>query len=539
MADNAADTRYYAIDIARFQRGDDHGFLNPFWDFGHLLWRPLGWLLLHWFRGLTPYTSAGEETFAATALLGGVSLLSGMVCAVLFYAITSRLLKAPWKALLAVAGFISFSPFLDYAHAGTSYITGLMWLLASLWAALRATDSESSSQTFGFLSGAFFALSMLFWFPYFVVFPGVLAAAMLWKGASGAIPAQRRLRLASIIVASTVAVVGIAYLAAISQLGIWSVAELKTWIASSSHGWSQSKQIVRLATGLPRGFFHTGDDGLFLKRFVLKDPYAPVSLGGLVGHLWKLILFYVLALPLTWCLSRAASGRRVFWICAAATIPMLAFAIFVFEPGSQERFLPLYPFVCLGVALLLSEPGKRMFAPAIAGAFLAAAFAINVSAYWKPAVEARIAPEVARVESLQGRVSKNSMVAMVTLGDSAYQFTNQFPLHAVNRRGALPVYDVVEIANVRVTTWKQDFAKHALETMQRSETVWVSSRLLAERPDPAWNWNEGDDPRISWKDLPPFFRSLSYSEPVGGADGFLKLTPSEDNIRKLEAAAKT
>jgi hypothetical protein len=259
----------------------------------------------------------------------------------------------------------------------------------------------------------------------------------------------------------------------------------------------------------------------------------------LIGHLWKLILFYIFAISLTWCLWRASSGRRIFWICAAAALPMLAFSVFVFEPGSQERFLPLYPFVCLAVALLLSQAPARTFAPALAAAFLAVALIVNVHAYWTPAVEARIAPEVARVESLQGRVSAHAMVAMVTMGDRIYQFTTQYPLHPVNRRGALPIYDVVMIANVRVATWKQDFATRALDTMRRSESVWVSNRLLAERPDPDWNWNEGDDPRISWKELPVFFRSLSYSESVGGGDGFLKLTPSADNIKKLESISQS
>ena len=35
-----ADTREYATHILEYQ----HGVANKLWDFGHLFWRPLGWL---------------------------------------------------------------------------------------------------------------------------------------------------------------------------------------------------------------------------------------------------------------------------------------------------------------------------------------------------------------------------------------------------------------------------------------------------------------------------------------------------------------
>jgi hypothetical protein len=45
---------------------------------------------------------------------------------------------------------------------------------------------------------------------------------------------------------------------------------------------------------------------------------------------------------------------------------------------------------------------------------------------------------------------------------------------------------------------------------------------------------EGDDKRISWADIPAFFRKLDLLPPVGGADGFAEVAPSEQN-RKLFA----
>ena len=50
---------------------------------------------------------------------------------------------------------------------------------------------------------------------------------------------------------------------------------------------------------MPRAFFNLGNDGMILKRFVFKDPYAPVSVLDLVRlSLWKLCLVYAALLAL-------------------------------------------------------------------------------------------------------------------------------------------------------------------------------------------------------------------------------------------------
>jgi hypothetical protein len=75
-----------------------------------------------------------------------------------------------------------------------------------------------------------------------------------------------------------------------------------------------------------------------------------------------------------------------------------------------------------------------------------------------------------------------------------------------------------------------------LDKMGQGQSVWISKRFLAEQPEPAWNWTEGDDKRIAWKDLFPFFRSLSFSAETGGPDGFLKLDDSQRNKDVLTAS---
>lgn len=291
---------------------------------------------------------------------------------------------------------------------------------------------------------------------------------------------------------------------------------------------------MRLVTGLPRSFVYIGNGGLLLKRYFLHDPYAHSDFAYLAKHyLWKLAVFYICTIALILSLFLFRAARGIVWIFFAGVAPVLAFAVFVFEPGSAERYLPLYPFVCLAVAYVLSQASKSGFG-LVMFAFIVLTLATNVPALWKTEVQRRNASAKARVELLHGRVIHVDLVALVTLNDNVYQFTSQYPFDAINRRGQLPVFDIIEVSNLRVLRWKQRFAQRALEVRNQSGAVWISTRVLAERPAPDWEWAEGDDPRIRWRDIPAFFRQFSYSESVGGADGFLKLAFSSDNLNKLE-----
>ncbi|HEY6391202.1 MAG TPA: glycosyltransferase family 39 protein [Bryobacteraceae bacterium] len=534
-ARHIADTTVYVHDILLFDKGSFEHYPNPIWEFGHLYWRPIGWVLFKWFGGLTPFAASGLEKLVATTVLFSFTMLCGFVCALLFYSMASALLGHRWKALLVTAGMLGCYSFLNYVQSGAPYIPGLMGLLGALWAVIRAVDSGKFSWQYGLLSGALFAFSVLMWLPYIVVLPGILAAAIFW-GKPGAAPMQRRVRLASWVFFSAAGLTALGYLAVILQLKFLSFAEMQAWMLASSHGWSQNKRLLRMVSGLPRSFLYNGEGGMALKRYLLKDPYAPVTLGDLIRqHLWAPMIFYTFALCLIGVLWRSLDGRRVLWICLAATIPALAFAAFVFESGSLERYLPLYPFICLAIAHGLSQLPTKTAAPVVILAFVLLAIAVNGSSLSKSRIDAEIAPSVARLESLRGKVTSEGLVVLTAIPDSLYWLLTIYPFHPANRGETIVPYDVIQTANERIVRWQPDFAKRALDTLSRSQSVWVSKRLLADRPEPAWGWTEGDDPHISWKKLPAFFRQFSYSESVGGADGFLKLEP--ENKTKLEAVA--
>jgi hypothetical protein len=45
-SDYLGDTMWYAGDIVNFDKGAFAGHPNPLWEFGHLLWRPAGWVCI-------------------------------------------------------------------------------------------------------------------------------------------------------------------------------------------------------------------------------------------------------------------------------------------------------------------------------------------------------------------------------------------------------------------------------------------------------------------------------------------------------------
>src|SRR5690349_12352591 len=92
-------TRYYYFgdtyvdNILAFYRGSYVPPQNPLWEFGHLLWRPLGWLLFRIFgRGLTEHYG-GNARLAASLPLIVISALSGFITVLLVRSLATRFVK--------------------------------------------------------------------------------------------------------------------------------------------------------------------------------------------------------------------------------------------------------------------------------------------------------------------------------------------------------------------------------------------------------------------------------------------------------------
>jgi hypothetical protein len=128
-----------------------------------------------------------------------------------------------------------------------------------------------------------------------------------------------------------------------------------------------------------------------------------------------------------------------------------------------------------------------------------------------------------------------SRVATTHLQDELNSFTRDFLFNPINRNGNLRYSPVIAMNATDGDRWRSNFASVVNEVWSRGGDMWVSKRLITERPRPEWAWVEGDDPRISWNDLYKFFSQFEFNQSAGGEDGFLLLEPTERNSHILKS----
>jgi hypothetical protein len=527
-----ADTNVYAEAILHHQRGGgtiDYKLLtsNPFWDFGHLLWRPFGWLCFVIARPLTRMFEAHSERGQVIVTLIGINFVAALACLCFFSLLARRTVGNIWPAALATLGLLSSDAFLNYAHSGTAYVPGLACLVAGVCVSL-GRDSQAASLGATLVSALMFALSVLFWFPYVFVLPAAMAARLLIDGTG------RQHWRAAVQTAVACAVIGTAvYTSSIAALGISHFADLKGWILASGHGQIQAgglRAVARLAFSVPRSFVNMDQDGMWLKRYLVHDPYAPVTVATLFRlSLWKLVLFYVSAAVICMELLRSKQGRMLFLLLLFAAVPVFVFALFVFEAGSIERYLPLYPFIFLALAFVLGAEQTRFAAKVLLVLALMIMTAINVNSMRNGTLESRKAGVLARISDLIPLLDQNSLVLAVNEQDDVAEFRLNSPLDPINLRANWQLYDMLEINTARLLTWREDFATRTLATWQRGGEIWLPERVFRSQPRPEWNWVEGDDKRVKWTDLPSFFSQFEVGSAIGGEDGFVLLKASSKN----------
>ena len=120
---------------------------------------------------------------------------------------------------------------------------------------------------------------------------------------------------------------------------------------------------------------------------------------------------------------------------------------------------------------------------------------------------------------------------MLTLLDSTFAMgSDMFNLEA---RPAVAVADLATAGFGDTARWRSRFAAGAMRTWAAKGTVWVTTRVLASRPEPAWNWVEGDDRRVSWQAIHDFYGQFEWGTRLGTGDGFIELRDTPQNRRIL------
>ena len=522
------DTEYYVSQIVPYLGQAPTGNGNLLWEFGHLLWRPLGWVLTTVLSPLLSSVTDWTPYMQASFVLISIGVLSGIVTVALWYLLIADLAGSDTMASLVALGFAFSHGFLLYAHSGCAYIPGLAAITGSLYALRNGRIVWGA---------VLYALGTLLWFPFILAGAALLIAAAYrgdWRAAVASswkdLDLRRALRFSAVAAVCIVMIYG----AALAARDISSVSEAKAWAADSQHGWVQSIRFIRIGTGLPRSFLFLGRDGVLYRRFLFHDPYAPVSMADLVrASLWKIAVFDVFAFCLLYeLLRRPRAANWVSAMLALAAVPVLIFAVFLFEPGSPERYLPALPFLLMAVAWVLRDlrTARRITQWVIVG-FLVCVALNNGYSFFRPLVSREDQVSSLRVEGFRSHLTNSSVVVVLTIQDPLDEVVNRSPFGSINRPFPLPIFDAVE--GFKASTWRARLAERFQLALTEGGQVWVSKRLWSPRPLPEWYWVEGEDPQMHWADVPRFARQLETDADSGGDDGFRRLAQNQSNRQFL------
>jgi len=376
----------------------------------------------------------------------------------------------------------------------------------------------------GLLSG----VAALFWVPFLISLPAVLAAGPILGPAREKKPFD--LRFAAVLCGTAGVVLAAFYAIAITAAHISGWAGLLAWIGRQAM-YSRNRTLLRMVTGMERGFYDLGSDAVWFKWFVFRDPYARVGVLDLLrAALAKLTMFYVAVACLVVVLWRSPMGRKLLLLTAIAALPHIALAL-TYDSGSAERYLPALPAVAMafGYAAGGAEIGRK------ARILIVVLFCLHIPANLMSGWAAgRKGGEDARRIAQLTALPPASRLYVVSLSDSLYGAQNAFSFHPASPR-LLAEVEVIVPASLRSRFWRADFSCSVLALWDRRREVWISKRVLAGQPIRSWLWVEGDDPYVTWQAVHRFLVPFGRADDRGGEDGFFLIPDTPGNRRLLLA----
>jgi len=549
------DTLFYGAMVANVVGGQSYQLWEAsgnysLWDFGHLLWRPLGIVTFPLLSPLARLSVGSDLNPGANFVLVALNWLSGLLSVVLMHAVLRRVCDTRWIVHLVTVAFIFAQAFLNYTQTGCSYVPGLALLLLGLFLLVRDGERVERPLRTALLAGLALAGSVGLWVPYLWAVPAVVVAPLLlygwknqrgwksqkgWKSQSGwknwkDWESRKEWRLSLYASLAFGLFTGVLFIAVAVGIGIYSVGDFREWVQSSSHNITV-RGLPQVVFGFARSFISMGSDNVSFKRYLLHDPYSPVSLVDLFRlSLWKLALFYFFLAAIFINLLRSSFGCRLALLLLVSGVPVIGFAL-AWNGSVMERYLPWFPFLFPALAYSLSDRRAFRLGKAITLAFLLALIVTNFAAMRRTALERREEASAGRVRELQPLIKPQGIVLVGK--DELENFVRDFPFNPVNYHNDLRVYSFLPLGMPELTEWRQDVARRTFKAWREGGDVFVSRRMFASRPRSEWEWVEGADPRVRWADVYEFFSQLETGQALGGEDGFVPLPRTPKNEQYL------
>ena len=491
------------------------------WDSGHLLWRPLGAFAAQIAQLVGSLSRFELHTNVVVSLIA-LNLIAGSVAVCALIGWLRRLCDNAWIVGGVTLALIFSQGFLNYTQTGSSYGAGLALLLLGLYLLSRASIVDERAAWPALLAGVSLAAAICVWLPYVLVIPAALASPVLIFGRDA-----RRVRVMLQAGAACAALTLAAYLGVAWHLGITSIGEFIGWLRSASRGGTTGGWF-RMGLGFARSFVNIDQDGVMFKRFILHDPYNPVSLWELVRlSAYKIALFYLCLAALAATLLRSKDGRWMAALVALTAIPALALAV-IWQGGDVERYLALYPILCGAFAYALARSRSRSILTVLAALFLIVEMLTNSQAMATSTLSGVQMQAIARAQPVVRAMRPHSLLIALNQRDGVWYFNHSFPLHPLNRRYGEFTYSLSGRAG-----WQKKLAARIGPVWAAGGDIWLSRRMLSERPQPEWAWVESDTQAVQWQELRGFFSQFDQRQTLGGEDGFVLLAPTAYNKRLL------
>ncbi len=512
------DSAFYTMDVLHVFSGATPP--EQLWEFGHLVWRPLIYSLTPLFLSVVPDGVASTNAMKVYIGSEAISALCGIACIVLMASLLYEVCRKATGIAFTLALFILGDAFLSYSYSATPYIPALLCMILALWLPLHLKTSAARIVAATFSLGLMAAL----WLPFVLTVPAIAISPLSLRRGG-----KRWREPLLVVVALGVALLLLFGLG--SRLGgCTNAADTLKWVQSSSHDWQQNRRLIRAVSGCARLLIDFGPSAVLLKRFTFKDPFNPVTIGDLaIQLLWRIVMFWTLIGSTVVACLRKPEAKPLLISFTLVAAPLVFFAIFVFEPSSPERFLPLLPSFLLLTVLLWNLEGKMAAcARYVTILFVCLLPLINAPSFVK-AFNTTARAAARRLQEFADQAAPGDLIVSLTLNDPISHnnplLANYFPL--------------VAIGNASSGRWREQFATQVLLRWLHGNNVWIQKEMLLDRPPFALMWIEGDDPKVRWADIPRFLRSLQYDRDIGEHDGFLRITHSPTNQARFTAELRT
>ncbi len=502
-------------------------------EFGHLIWRPMAAAGAALCSLVLGRLSGIEPKLVPLVVMIALNAIFTLLAVLLVYRITRSLSGSVTISTAVAFLFLTANSVLTYLPSGYPYLPGAAMQLFAVSLIVAPPAKIRSLRLRALLLGIALSVSVCLWAPFAVSVPGIIALSFLWRGREVAPLERARLALQTSV--WVMLATGFTFGAAILLNHFQSLAEVAQWIRNSSHEWAQTHRLLRLATGLPRSLVTVQEESLLLKRLYFHDPYASVSWSRILTSVaWKPPVFALAIGALAWRLSRTMAGRRLLLANLCGWIPLVVFSVVVFEPSSPERFLPGFAMLFAGLAYVAGTTSWRDSASWVLGASFAAMLAVNLASVMPGAAGVSDRNAEQRLNAMRQVWRPNSLIVLLSYRDAIFKFHFVQPFNPLSRV-PFQFLDAIEPGTLRSFRFRQEFSTAALNTWDRGGEVWISQRLIAERPRPEWEWVEGDIPGVPWRELAGYYRCFQTDAVTGSSDGFLRLSANATNRLALAA----